>query len=29
METNFSWERSAQGYQQLYSWAMAQVRYHG
>ena len=29
METNFSWERSAQGYQQLYTWALAQMRYHG
>ena len=29
METNFSWERSAQGYQQLYTWALAQIRYHG
>ena len=29
MTTNFSWERSAQGYQQLYSWAIAQMGYHG
>ena len=29
MTTNFSWERSAQGYQQLYSWAIAQKGYHG
>ena len=29
LTTNFSWERSAQGYQQLYSWAMAQMLYHG
>lgn len=29
MTTNFSWERSAQGYQQLYSWAIAQMRYYG
>ena len=29
LSTNFSWERSAQGYQQLYSWAMAQMLYHG
>jgi starch synthase len=26
MQTNFSWERSAQGYQQLYEWAIAQMR---
>ena len=29
MATNFSWERSAQGYQQLYTWALAQMHYHG
>jgi glycogen synthase len=29
MTTNFSWERSAQGYQQLYSWAIAQMRHYG
>lgn len=29
MTTDFSWERSAQGYQQLYEWAVAQKRYHG
>jgi starch synthase len=26
MATNFSWERSAVGYQQLYEWAMARIR---
>lgn len=26
MESNFSWERSAHGYQQLYEWALARVR---
>lgn len=26
METNFSWERSAQGYFQLYEWAIARMR---
>jgi starch synthase len=29
MQTNFSWERSAQGYQQLYEWAIAQMRSWG
>jgi len=29
MTTDFSWERSAQGYQQLYEWALAQIRYYG
>jgi starch synthase len=29
MNTNYSWERSAQGYQQLYEWAIAQMRYYG
>jgi starch synthase len=29
MQANFSWERSAQGYQQLYEWAIAQMRYWG
>jgi starch synthase len=26
MQANFSWERSAQGYQQLYEWAIARMR---
>jgi starch synthase len=26
MEQNFSWERSAYGYQQLYDWAIARMR---
>ena len=26
MQTDFSWERSARGYQQLYEWALARVR---
>jgi starch synthase len=26
MQTDFSWERSARGYQQLYEWAQARVR---
>lgn len=26
MSTNFSWEKSAVGYQQLYEWAMARIR---
>jgi starch synthase len=29
MHTDFSWERSAQGYQQLYEWAIAQMRSRG
>src|SRR5690606_29915940 len=29
MSTDFSWQRSAQGYQQLYEWAIAQKRYRG
>ncbi len=29
MQTDFSWHRSAQGYQQLYEWAAAQMRYRG
>ncbi len=29
MQTDFSWQRSAQGYQQLYEWALAQMRYRG
>lgn len=29
MDTDFSWERSAQGYGQLYEWATAQKRYRG
>ena len=29
MTNNFSWERSAQGYEQLYRWAQAQVHYNG
>lgn len=29
MQTDFSWQRSAQGYQQLYEWAVAQMRYRG
>ncbi|HRO88938.1 MAG TPA: glycosyltransferase, partial [Promineifilum sp.] len=29
MNTDFSWRRSAQGYQQLYEWAVAQKRYRG
>lgn len=28
MTTDFSWQRSAQGYQQLYEWAIAQMRYY-
>lgn len=29
MNTDFSWQRSAQGYEQLYEWAIAQKRYRG
>lgn len=29
MNTDFSWQRSAQGYQQLYEWAIAQKRHRG
>ncbi len=29
MQTDFSWQRSAQGYEQLYEWALAQKRYRG
>jgi len=29
MNTDFSWQRSAQGYQQLYEWAMTQKRFRG
>jgi starch synthase len=29
MSTDFSWQRSAHGYQQLYEWALAQKRYRG
>ncbi len=29
MNTDFSWQRSAQGYQQLYEWAIAQKRFRG
>jgi starch synthase len=26
LRTDFSWERSGQGYQQLYEWAIARMR---
>lgn len=29
MKADFSWQQSAQGYQQLYEWAIAQMRYRG
>jgi starch synthase len=29
LNTDFSWQRSAQGYAQLYQWAIAQKRYRG
>jgi starch synthase len=29
MHTNFSWQRSAEAYQQLYEWARAQILYRG
>lgn len=29
MSTDFSWQRSAQDYQRLYEWAVAQKRYRG
>ena len=29
MNADFSWSRSAQGYRQLYEWAIAQKRYRG
>ena len=29
MNTDFSWQRSAQGYQQLYEWAIAQKQFRG
>jgi starch synthase len=29
MRADFSWTRSAFGYQQLYEWAIAQMRYRG